>query len=71
MTAHEIGLERQELAVELAEQMLSGRTNSAMIYRWYKRATALATQLKRHRESLIAELRDDAEAILWLVEADA
>lgn len=67
MTDPDARLEREELAAELADSMLSGRTNSADIYRWHKRATALARKLRRRRESLIVDLKDDAEAMLWAV----
>ena len=68
MNDYEAKIERQELAVQLAEWMLSGCTNSATVYRWHKRAASLAQQLKRRRASLIADLRDDAEAMLWALD---
>lgn len=68
MTDPDARLEREELAAELADSMVTGRTNSADIYRWHKRAKALAKHLNRRPGSLIADLRDDAEAMLWLVE---
>jgi len=72
MSEHDAQLERQALAVQLADWLISGGcTNSANTYRFHKRVSSLARRLKRSRESLIADLRDDAEAMTWAVDAES
>jgi hypothetical protein len=72
MSGYDAQLERQALAVQLADWLICNcTTNSADVYEFHKRVSSLARLLKRSRESLIADLRDDAEVMTWAPDAES